>query len=72
MIFTVCTYIFWAGNTIVASPLCTPAFSICSLIREIMTSPSLAIPSHSISFASRINFEITTGKSVEISFVRDK
>ena len=35
----------WAGRTRVASPLCTPAFSTCSLIAMATTSPSHATAS---------------------------
>ena len=38
-----------AGNTSEASPLCTPAFSMCSLIAMTIMVPSLATASTSIS-----------------------
>eukprot|EP00001_Collodictyon_triciliatum_P085575 15112_3 len=52
---------FWAGRTSVASPEWTPAFSTCS---EMATriSPLRATASISISLASSINLEMTTGR----------
>mmetsp|Transcript_33340 Transcript_33340/g.68042 ORF Transcript_33340/g.68042 Transcript_33340/m.68042 type:complete len:321 (-) Transcript_33340:3246-4208(-) len=57
----------WAGRTSVASPLWTPAFSMCSCIAAAMISPSLPTPSNSISLAPSMKSEMTTGCSAETS-----
>jgi hypothetical protein len=59
-----------AGNTRVASPEWTPAFSTCSDTAHTTRSPSLATASSSISCASTSNFEITTGWSGESRVAR--
>ena len=56
--------ICWAGNTIVASPECTPAYSTCSLMAYSTISPFCATASNSISLVSCINWLITTGYSL--------
>ena len=58
-------YIFWAGNTSVASPEWTPANSTCSEIAYSMTSPLRATASNSISLAFCKNSETTTGNSFD-------
>mmetsp|Transcript_68195 Transcript_68195/g.162794 ORF Transcript_68195/g.162794 Transcript_68195/m.162794 type:complete len:236 (+) Transcript_68195:2966-3673(+) len=54
----------WAGETMVASPECTPAFSTCSEITHATTLPSFATASTSISLAFSMNLEMTTGCSL--------
>ena len=56
------------GSTSVASPLCTPASSTCSVIAQSTTSPSRATRSSSISRAPSSNRETTTGCSCETAF----
>ena len=59
--------ICWAGNVIVASPECTPAYSICSEMPYSTISPHCATPSNSISLVSVMNCETTTGYSFDTS-----
>ena len=58
---TVSTYNFCGGNWIVASPECTPANSICSLMAYAIISPSCATASISTSLACSMNWLTTTG-----------
>ena len=57
-----CNYL--GGVTRVASPEWTPAFSTCSDTAMQTTSPPAATASTSISLASMMNLEITTGWSL--------
>ena len=61
---TVAKLICCAGNTMVASPECTPAYSTCSEMAYSTTSPFCATASNSISLVSVMNCEITTGYSL--------
>eukprot|EP00732_Lithocolla_globosa_P000992 Lithocolla_globosa_v1_NODE_410_length_4127_cov_7.757859.p3 type:complete len:104 gc:universal NODE_410_length_4127_cov_7.757859:1156-845(-) len=62
---TVCGARSWGGSTSVASPECTPAFSTCSEITCRTTLPWTATASYSISFASWMYLDTTTGWSGE-------
>ncbi len=61
ILLIVSMYSFCAGNTIVASPECTPANSMCSDIAYAIISPLFATASISSSFAFSMNSETTTG-----------
>src|SRR3989338_8392893 len=45
-------FTFWVGKTIVESPLCIPAFSMCSVIANVKILPFFETASISISLAS--------------------
>ena len=60
-------YICCAGKTKVASPECTPAYSMCSEMAYSTISPFCATASNSISLVSCMNWDTTTGYCFETS-----
>mmetsp|Transcript_18068 Transcript_18068/g.69912 ORF Transcript_18068/g.69912 Transcript_18068/m.69912 type:complete len:242 (-) Transcript_18068:1069-1794(-) len=55
------------GKTWLASPLCTPAFSMCTATAQLTRRPFCATASTSTSRAPSMNLLITTGCSAEMS-----